>query len=401
MHAFTGNDKMKYVSYVLSVVLFLSCTPVSDETVTILLSNNGQKGNETVSLPKPAIVRTVEDKPDDVFYNLALVRKHNAINSVSFSIDGSKIVTSGGGAKIVEWDLESGEHKDILNLKKEQFLGSAIFSYDGKYLIYAAANNQVMAIDLKNKREILFSFNGKKVVNLDYLKGVVAIARFDASVQLWDIEKELSQNLFKIAGTATHVIFFPNKKNKALLVTPAVTTAVHYWDGKQGDMQFETGPPLERPFIRDIDINHQGLIAITFRKKIRIFKLAINKQKVKVKKQHDIDIGYEITVLKFRDNNSIVFGGAKGVIGIIDVNKKKVLQKSCLFEGYPRYNDGTIVNEGDIYSFDISPDGQTVAVGMVDGALLLFNLNTKTKKWLNQPSSRYRLSLDNSCSSLK
>jgi WD40 repeat protein len=110
-------------------------------------------------------LRNIHDYSDKSITNL----KHDErITSVSYSLDGKKIITSSWDRTVKIWDAETGEI--TATFEHTDWVTSAILSFDEKKLLTSTTNNTSHIWDVMMKKEIITLIGKKAMFSLDCKK---------------------------------------------------------------------------------------------------------------------------------------------------------------------------------------------------------------------------------------
>ena len=159
--------------------------------------------------------------------------------SATFSPDGRSIVSTSSDYIIRVWDIETGMQLNLLEGHTD-FVNSAVFSPNGKQIVSASGDKTVRIWDINNGIEKnhygeIFSHDGKCIVSVS-----------DDNILIWDIETGKELTIMKRHPyPVLFVAFSPNGKR---IILSFENATVGIWD-------IETSKDLEIPIEHLVNIN--------------------------------------------------------------------------------------------------------------------------------------------------
>ena len=166
-----------------------------------------------------------------------ILRGHDAsVNSVSFSPDGSKIVSGSADNTVRVWDSNTGSE---LMRQRVGLLGTRVmsvsFSPDGSKIVFGSADNKVRVWDSNTRDEhILFSrrMHIGRVTSVDWHGNKIVSGSWDKTVRVWDSQTEaLIHELTGHTEWVNSVAFSPDGSR---IVSGSLDNTVRVWDSQTG-----------------------------------------------------------------------------------------------------------------------------------------------------------------------
>ncbi len=254
--------------------------------------------------------------------------------SVGFSADGNQLASTGADSKIIFWDATSGEYLSELDSGHTNWVRSITFSSDGRYF---------------------------------------ATGSMDQTIRLWDATSGEQVGLPLAAHTddVWQIAFSPDSR---ILASAARDQRVFLWD-------MVSSQPLERQVISQSD----DILAIAYSNDGTLFATAGGRKGVDTNiylwdaaslTPVRTFVGHRQLVSSLAlspDNQWLVSGSADGQVLVWDVATGNVLYRRSL----------EISALGLLVAVDVSPDGQTIAIG--DGSNDITLLNSATGELIGSP----------------
>jgi WD40 repeat protein len=325
------------------------------------------------------------------------------VNSVQFSPSGDTIISASADQTLKLWSIDG---RLLLTLKGHLgHIKNACFSHDGQKIASAGTDGKVK----------LWYIDGTEIQNFEVRSGAanyvsfsgddkkLAVASVDNVITLWDVEEE-DIKTFREDGSykLTHVCFSPDNQMMAVSTTDGIIKILSI-DGRE----------QKRIEAHTLEIN-----CICFSPDSQEIASASGDHSVKI---WNIDSGREssspiehetwVTSVCFSpDGNKILSSSADGIIKYcaIDRNSLTKVEKVCLqWQKYTREirllvcspdgrriaafttndivaiwnNEGKELRtlKGSVGSLCFSPDGELIALGMVDGEVQIHSVNRQEK----------------------
>lgn len=184
-----------------------------------------------------------------------------AVRSVFFSRDGTRIVSSGAGGRVLMWELERGASRDVLT------------PLDGPVSLAYAENQQALALAVDGRDDLdLFdarrgeprsSLAGAASGGLNPFPGhafsrdgaLIAVPRAEAEIQLWNIK--LGQVEVELDGHGARVNDLCFAPDDRLLATAGEDGTVRLWDTESGEQAHSFVPHGGTP-VTAVDFSADG-----------------------------------------------------------------------------------------------------------------------------------------------
>lgn len=199
------------------------------------------------------------------------------INSISFSSDGHRIVTSSRDGSIIVWNLEDGKRLHLLKRKGE----IRVWNPKSKKAITLFDNYSASVVDA------VFSKNGKDVLSFSY----------DGIITKWNLETGKIQNEYEYADIANSFLEneFLGISNDGKVLSVSEQHGLNVWDSQTGksicDLEGGTNEPLYASFSND-----GSLVAVlSEEKKIQIWNAYTGEAIIAI---DGTDVNYPIQLVK-------------------------------------------------------------------------------------------------------
>ncbi|HHG85632.1 MAG TPA: NACHT domain-containing protein, partial [Bacteroidetes bacterium] len=247
----------------------------------------------------------------------AFIGHTDSVRSVTFSPDGTRLVSSGEDGMVCLWDASTGEGLETFN-GHEGSIHSVEFSPDGSRLASGGTDGIVRLWDAATGEELkIFKGHLDSVYSVVFSPDGIRLASGgeDSTVRLWDITTGEELGLFKgHKGSVRSVVFSP--------------------DGTQLASGGEDGT-------------------------LRLWDIATGEE-LKIFKGH-LDSVYSVAFSA--DGNRLASGGFDGILRLWDATTGEMLG---VFKGHKAW----------IWSVAFSPDGTRLASGGFDGTVRLWSAVT-------------------------
>ncbi|MEE3371446.1 MAG: protein kinase, partial [Planctomycetota bacterium] len=162
---------------------------------------------------------------------LSLAAHTGNVTSVSFSSDGTRLVSGSADTTVKVWDVVTG--REMLTFKGHtKQVKSVSFSPDGTRLVSGSADTTVKIWDLATGQEMLtFKGHTKPVSSVSFSPDGTRLASgsMDKTAKLWDALT--GEEILTLAGNAHRVTFSPDGSR---LATTVNDFAVRLWDTATG-----------------------------------------------------------------------------------------------------------------------------------------------------------------------
>jgi WD40 repeat protein len=202
--------------------------PIAYDDTLRIWTTSVDAGGVTVSEPDDATAR-IGGEQEDVA-GCTYFR-----NGVTFTPDGTQVVTASHDYTVQLYDLERGDVAHVFDGPRDSVLGLAV-SGDGRYLAAAAEDGVVRVWRLADRalvHELTGGAAGFWSVAFSPTGRLLAGSDASGAVRLWDVDSaELVGELAGVKNTASNLAFSPDGR---LLAAGAEDTAIGVWDVRSGE----------------------------------------------------------------------------------------------------------------------------------------------------------------------
>ncbi|ETO30329.1 WD repeat-containing protein [Reticulomyxa filosa] len=286
----------------------------------------------------------------------------NSVNSIKFSPDCTKIISTSNDKTIKIWDITSGH--ELQELKGHfDHVKNAIFSPDGNMVVSCSNDNTIRLWDVescteirqlnghtRHVRSVQFSPNGKIIVsgsldktvrlwsvesgkeikrlneNLDHINDVnfspngqqIAIASDDFAIRIWNVRSNNKVN--KMLGHSSYVMKVQFSPDGSKLVSCSTDRTIRIWDAKsRTQLKKMSGYPAR---VTDVKFSSDGqtIISGLTDYTVRLWDVNLGVEKQRLKGHHDDITGIDISI----DDNTIVSSSRDGTIRIWNIITNRI-----------------------------------------------------------------------------
>ena len=286
---------------------------------------------------------------------LGVLRGHTGgVNSVAFSSDGKKIISGSNDKTIGIWDVETCEQIGILKGHTGS-VNSVSFSSDDKKIVSGSEDRTIRVWDAEKYEQIGAAFvgyrKGVKSVSFSSDDKKIVSGSSDETIRIWDV-KTHTQIGDPITGHTHGVNCIILSQNDQTIVSGGVDGYIRMWDVKShkqigifiGHLSGVEAVALSNDGKMMVSCNCEGLYIWDVKTKQQIGRPLLG--------YHDnININNIRTVAFSRDGTRIVSGGDDSTIRVWDVKAQVQIDEPI----------GGNVNSMNSVAF--SPDGTKIAGG--------------------------------------
>jgi len=293
--------------------------------------------------------------------------KHsNFVLSVSFSPDGSKIVSSSADSTLSIWTLgESLEQEGVLDVSPAYpgvWIKSAEFVGDETRLLSALSNGLILLWDARSM-QVIQTLDGH-LSEIEHLSVdsnghfAVSSAR-DGTVRLWDLQAFENKVVISESGDEVDgLLFTPEGTN---LVGGSAGGYVEVWDAQTGSVVDDWRAYAASISVSEIALSPNGTSLLTVGSDGQVMYWDVPSHDVIWKQSRDGDTARSGDISPQGDR--ILAGYVSGEIDLMDTATGSII---CTLRGHTN-----VVN-----SVRFSPDGQSALSGSNDYTVRLWDLST-------------------------
>ncbi len=292
-----------------------------------------------------------------------VVGNQKRVTSVSFSPNGSKLAATGTDGFIYLWDVQGNQLTKLTKFAgKQGGISTVTFSLDGSKLV-TAGDGSVHFWDLKGN--LLSKFAAHNQGNEVWVTSVsfspdgskLATTGFDGTARLWDLKNNNQQfpEIEKHQGDVWSIRFSPNGQ---LVASAGKDGTVKVWN-----LQSQQKSELKghQGTVRSLSFNSDGkqLVTVGDDSSVRVWNVQTGKQ-IEEFKGHQ---GIIQSVSFSRDGKQLVTGGNDSTVRLWDLKGQKQVYE---------FNGDT-----GIWSSSFSPDGDWLAIAGDQGTARLWSPKNK------------------------
>ena len=315
-----------------------------------------------------------------------LEQKHtDAIHSVAFSSDGSKVISSSFDKTIRLWHIGN----DSLHLIGKEWQGhsnavySVAFSEKGSKVVSASNDKTVRLWDVeigKLLKGVITDQIDSNISSLAFFssndKRMIASGNWDSKVLLWELETDKA--IKKWTGSIEHkeghtavvrsVAFSHDGK---MIASGSSDKTILLWDTEQGLLKGEKDKYTDTDTIHSVAFSPNNKIVFgTSNNTLRLWNKGTKDAKTLECTDNSATSTDFISSVAFSpDGKKIVWGSSDKTLGLCDVGNKEPELIQILQQ---RYSTGVSAVSSAVFS----PDGEKIISGHFDGSLILWDVKT-------------------------
>ena len=290
-------------------------------------------------------------------YHIATLYHQNYIRSVSFSPDGTLLVTSEQGIPTVRlWDVAS--RQQVATLQLEDWSTALSFSPDGTLLAVADATDspEVSLWDVTSRERVAaLQPRGWDFRSLSFSPDGTLLAvgaGGGGEVSVWNVATRQ-----QVASFGDRVYSLSFSSDGTLLATSEAHNGKHtvsLWDVASRERVAILQPGH---YIRSVSFSPDGTLLATTGASNQLWDVA-TRQEITLEPKNR---GYS---LSFSPDGALLAIGANGPVRLWDVASRQLV--------------ATFVHPGEVYDVSFSPDGTLLATGGSDGTVQLWDVSEWT-----------------------
>jgi WD40 repeat protein len=292
------------------------------------------------------------------------------VYSISYCPGGKILATGGGTEKIRLWDIERGKSK-LWNIKRrgelsiekqdDKSVNSVSFSPNCEKLVSSNKNNTIKIWDIK-KRALIRTLNGHNSsvnsVSFSFDDKIFASGSEDNTIKLWDANNGVLIRTLDGHKAPVNSVSFSSTK----LASGSSDNTIKLWN-KKGD------------FIRTLDKHKKEVLSVSFSPDGTTLASASRDNTIKLWNANngvlirtlDGHKSFVHSVNFSSDGKTLVSGSSDNRIKLWNVNTGEVINTLKGHDGY-------------VYNVSFTPDDKTLITGSNDGTIRLWQLENKIRK---------------------
>jgi WD40 repeat protein len=223
---------------------------------------------------------------DDRFQTLQALRQSNyqvleqnrleghagGVNSVNFSLDGSKIVTASEDKTARVWDVQG---KLLATISGHAGgVNSVNFSPDGSKIVTASEDKTARVWDVQGKLLATISGHERGVMSANFSPdgSKIVTASEDRTARVWDVQGKLLRTMSGHSGSVMSANFSPNGSK---IVTASEDRTMRVWD-LQGNLLRTMSGHTDRVMSANFSPDGRKIVTASFDKTARVWNLQGN-----------------------------------------------------------------------------------------------------------------------------
>ncbi|MDK2972062.1 MAG: hypothetical protein PWP23_1817 [Candidatus Sumerlaeota bacterium] len=284
----------------------------------------------------------------------------DGVYDISFSPDGTRLLTSSLDHTAVTWDVTTG--KKLLTLEHPENVLAGVFSPDGRYLLTACADRNWRVFDAGSGELLRMALNPDAYLHDIAISPdgtIVATSDNAGTCRLWDFESSALLASIESENPIIKVAFSPDGESVAY--TSYESVRITSVDRILRREELDPDPSPE---------TIAGLVS-----RARVYGVPLDRDRVWAVRDASWNVDSGITAVK-------TLGHEFGIVGRYeDFSANGRLRLSYDYEKQAarlvRVADGGVLNEypaGQYYDGRISPDGRYVALGEAEAPIVVYDV---------------------------
>jgi WD40 repeat protein len=194
------------------------------------------------------------------------------VNSVNFSLDGSKIVTASEDKTARVWDVQGKLLATISG--HEGGVNSVNFSPDGSKIVTASEDKTARVWDVQGKLLAKISGHERGVMSANFSPdgSKIVTASEDRTARVWDVQGKLLRTMSGHSGSVMSANFSPNGSK---IVTASEDRTMRVWD-LQGNLLRTMSGHTDRVMSANFSPDGRKIVTASFDKTARVWNLQGN-----------------------------------------------------------------------------------------------------------------------------
>ncbi len=285
------------------------------------------------------------------------------ITHVSISPDGRLLASSSVDGTMRIWNIDTRQTKYIYTPSGPGSPAGMAFNPDGTWLVVGGASGNITAIDLTTGEQgpLASPVHAEWDVAFDRTGHRLVTAGHFGTVQLWRFQR----TRFSHAASASHVAFDPSGQT---FISGSADKTVRLWDIKRSELRHEFNGH-NKP-VRQVAFRPDGTIFASAGEDdtLRLWNLAARTQQA-VLNTSGMTISNE---LRFSPDGTII--AASGIrVPTLDQPNPPGPEPVIWDTSTGREIGRLPADNQEVWSMDFAPDGATIAGGLHDGRIRLWN----------------------------